>query len=284
MRALLLVLLLLGPLWGEGAAQPASTNGVLKTESGDFFGPDTLEWTAKTSEAKSVYRGTEGKSLRVMVVDLHRPSDLQGAGAQNLFKTEAAPEFGVDPAELEMVESLKAPYPWPNSVELRMKIPPDKTPATIYVASASGRTLILCAVGNGSAELANSMAFSFKERFQLKREWQAKNHHSEAIVGPLATGATFFFILVVIGPAGITLFFNRRHYGKHNPFHVGLYLLIPAFLAVLVFGYTLLARFSGTETADYFDAFGSISGRAVFVALLTGYASKKWREKHAQPT
>lgn len=280
MKLLLPILLLLGVLCGSAIAQPASRDGVLKTESGEFYGPSTLEWTAKVSETKSVYRGTEGKVLRVLIVDLPGKSDLKGPGAQSLFKAEVGPELGVDIAQLEMLESLVAPYPWPNSVELRMKLPPDKRLSTAYIGSASGRTIILCTFGSGSVELANSMAFSFKERFQLKREWQAKNNHAKAIVGPLATGATFFFLLAIIGPVGITLFFNRRHHGKHNPFLIGMYGLAASFGAALLFGYILLDRFSGTQTSDYFEVFGNISGRAIFLAVLTGYASKKWREKH----
>lgn len=264
-------------------AQPVSTpDGVLKTESGDIYGPQSLLWTGGTTQNKSVYVGNAGEKRRVLILDLSKPSDLKGPGALNLFKSEIGEELRLDLTQMELVESLSAPYPWPDSAELRVKLPPDREAATAYIGSGSGRTLIICVFGEDSSRLASSMAFSFKEKFQLKRDWQAKTTHSDAVVGPLATGATFLFLFSILAPAGITLIFNRRQFSKRDPFLHGLIGLGIGVVTVVPFGFIILSRFAATQTSDYFDVFGGIVGRAVFLALVTGYASKKWREKYGQ--
>lgn len=277
-RCRLILVLLSLALAFPALAEPLSTpSGVLKIPSGEIYGPSDLHWTQDKTPQRASYRATRHGELRAVVVDLPRETELKDAGALELLKTELGHELGLDLTSLELRKSLLAPYPWPDSVELRLLLPPKKEKACAYLASGSGHTIMVCAIGPDADNQANVMSASFKESFDLKRNYLAQTGHSKAIAGPLVTGATFFMILSLLAPIGVTIFSNRRHSKKHKPVRSGLIGLGVGLVLALTFAYILLERFSGIQAFDFARVFASIVGRGLFLGIITAYFGKRWK-------
>lgn len=246
--------------------------------AGELYVPTDLQWSKHESEGQVVYSGTRDASIAVIVCDLARATEFEGDSAIQLIQEQLAAPLNLDLASVEQTDSLSAPYPWPESVELRLLLPPDKKRATAYLASKSGHTLIICTLGEDSPAQANVIAASFKPNLTVQRKSEVREGSSARIQSMLGTAATLLLIFAAAVPIGITLFVNRRKKLRHDPFRNALIGIGVGSVLAAGFDYTVLSRFSWASVGDHGEAFGGVLARAIFLGILALYFSRRWQQ------
>jgi hypothetical protein len=256
-----------------------SADGRLTLPSGELYVPKSLEWTEITLEDGFVLLGKEAKSqekAKLVVASLDAERTIDNTAALETFKKTVGKTLEIENNQLEMLDAVSAPYPWPDSLELRLRLKPTADVTSVYVGSGSGRTLLICVFGAGSEALANSTAASFKENMAQKRKFGARQGRSAHIQSMLGTGSTFLMLFSMLLPLGLTFFTNRRRGEKTNPYLRAQIGLAVGLVLSIAFDYIVLSRFSWAGARDYGEAVGSALAGGIFLLVVSGYFSRRW--------
>lgn len=274
--AFLFLLSLIAPCPAQESLLEKAHNGQLVLPAGTLYVPNGLEWSQTESSNGLLFLGARDKEPVLLVSYSNANQELLGGKALEFFKEEATEVLKLESASLTQLDARTAPYPWPETQELRLKAPPIEFPLTVYVGSGSGKTLVICALGREAESTANRVAASFKENFEAKRQSQARQGSSDRIHGMLGTGTIFFLLFASLLPIGLAFFVNRRRKERNNPYHYAFYGLAAGVVLSLIFNMVILSRFSWSEFSDYLQILGGTLMRGLFVAVILTFFSKRW--------
>lgn len=248
-------------------------NGKVSLDFGELYVPKDLNWEQK-SEKLQVGVGTGENPLRVAIAHLKGTTEVENATAVKLYEEHLRGplELGSE-GSTELEEALLAPYPWPGSLELRVR---EEQPTAVYVASGSNRTLLIGVTGPNAYQTANRIAASFKENLETRRSEQAQQGGASGILSHLSTGSTFILLLGFFVPMGVTLFVNRRNKTSKNPYKRALQGLCAGLVLALLFNFVFLSRFSWAGSVQQAQALGSTLARFALLFVIGVYLSSRW--------
>lgn len=270
----MLLLALLSPTLAQSPVLSQAKDGQLTLPVGELYVPSNLNWKEERAEDLLVLRGEDKSSdLSLCVVVLKKTTVVDTPHAVELVEKHVLPAN----QKLKLKEAVSAPYPWPDSLELRLD---NETPHSIYVASASGHTLVISGRGQSGPESANRAAANFKENFALNRESQARGSTAKKIQSMLATSATFLLVTFALFPVAILLFMNRKDGTKRNPFEYGQKAIASGVVLVLIFDCVVLSRFSWVSIGDYVQAIGGGLLRGLLVLVAITFLQRRWESRH----
>jgi len=275
----LLLLLLVAPSWADNLSLSKADQGQLSLPSGELYVPHGLVWSEVPLSGGVLLKGLAQKTSKtptLVIASLDAVSEASNSEALKLFR-EASSQVGLSEwNDCEQLASATAPYPWADSLELTLTVKPSNTLCTVYVGSGSGRTLLIAAFGPESAELANSVAASFKENLNVKRQTEVRQGKSARIQSMLGTSSTFLIAFGLLFPLGLVLYTNRRRQEQRNPYKTARWGILAGVLLSILFDGIVLSRFSWTGPLDYGEAIGGVMARGIFTVVVVSYFSRRW--------
>lgn len=238
-----------------------------------MYVPPDLLWQKDQVENGHLLVG-KGPDLTVAVVALEVPHKVDTSVAVTLIDKYLDTTLPKIEKQLQLQDVLGAPYPWSDSLELRLKRNP---PVSIYFGSGSGKTLIVTALGATGPDVANAIAGSFKENFSVRRESTVRGS-AEGILSMLGTASTMMLLVALFLPMGVVVFGNRRLGERKNPFRMGIIGLTAGLVLCFIFDYMVLSNLSWAGFGDYASALGGGVARYAFLMILTVYFYRRWKE------
>lgn len=272
--ALLLSLMLsVGSISADTGVQ--EKEGKLDFLFGTLYVPQDLIWDITETEDGKLFVG-RAENLRLVVGAWQRSTEVSNTSGMKLLQEELVVHLENAP-NLRLQETLLSPYPWPESLELRLN------DTCAYLGSEAEKTLLIVVQGKNAEQLANRISASFKESVSVRRRGQEKSGAGR-IRSMLGTSTTLLLLAGFILPAGLSLYANRRKKTAHNPFIFGLWGLGGGAILSLLFSWMMLSRFSWTRFADYGATLGDCLARFLFLFIVCYYFSRRWRENRETPT
>ena len=270
----MLLFLCAPPAWAQSPEIVQEERGQLSLPFGVVYVPPDLIWQKDQVEDGLLLVG-KGPDLTIAVVALEVPHNLDTSVAVTLIEKYLDTTLPKIENQLQLQDVLGAPYPWSDSLEVRLKRDP---PISVYLGSGSGKTLIVTAMGSTGPDVANAIAGSFKENFSVRRESAARGGSAEGILSMLGTASTMLLLVALFLPMAVVVFSNRRLGERKNPYRMGLIGLSVGLLLCFIFDYTVLSKFSWAGFGAYASAMGGGVARFAFLLILVIYFYRRWKE------
>lgn len=270
--AILLLLLLAHPGWAQ-TSPVVVTNGRLELPFGAVYVPEGLEWTRRSVSEGELFEGRSAQ-VKVAVVALGRATTVGNDTLVELSESYLREYLPNQKIRLQSTQS--APYPWSGSLEARIESP---TPQSIFLGSGSQKSLLVTASGPQAPSIANSIAGSYKENFDVKRDSTTSTLVSPQLRSMMGAASTFMLFVGFFVPVAFVLISNRRGSESRNPFEFGIKGLVVGLLCTLSFDFMVLGRLSWTDWSDYAVA---LLGALARFGLLLGFAlyfSRRWQKQ-----
>ena len=264
----LLFLLLLSPVWADSSSYHEE-RGRLTFPFGTIFVPDGLQWDESELKDGRVYVGRSAQTVLV-VGAWERRLEISPTEGMKLLQNDLL-LFLENGASLKLEEAKTAPFPWPDSLEMKL----DRGSA--LVGSEGENTMMIVVQGPSSEKTAVAVAASFKEDLSVRRQ-NRRVAGASSIHSLLGTAATLALLVGLLVPALICLFGNRRKGTAHNPFLYGGRGLVVSLVFSLLFSWFMLSRFSWVGFADYGRSLADNLVRFAFLLVVTIYFSKRWEK------
>lgn len=253
-------------------AQPYLTEdgGRVDLASGTLYVPRDLEWSEREVQNGTILHG-KGSATDLYLVTLEGGTEVNLETASALIQEHLQDVLGADHSVIK--ESLPVAYPWPDSLEIRF------ADSSVYVGSGSDKTLLITATGKDGPTLANSVAGSFKESYQSRRDSQIKGGAADKILSLIGVSTT----LILLGTAGLfaalALLGKRKGRATVEPMLAGLVGLGIGLALSVAFILASLPRFTWAAKANYATLISGVTGKFVFLLLIGGYLWKRQSDK-----